>query len=188
MTELLLLIWEFFKTGLFAIGGGLATLPFLQRMSATHPHWFTTEMLGNMVAISESTPGPIGVNMATYVGFTVGGVGGAVLATLSLVAPSVIIIMMVYGLLQKYKDHKNVKNVFSALRPAVTGLIAAAGFSVLRMAVMTGGGEGFFGQLSWKALILYGVILAAALYKKTAKLHPIVFIAIGAAVGLLVTL
>ena len=88
------LFWEFFKTGLFAVGGGLATLPFLQDMSG-RTGWFTHAQLADMLAVSESTPGPIGVNMATYVGFTTGGVGGALVATLGLVTPSVIVILIV---------------------------------------------------------------------------------------------
>ena len=180
MTRILWLIYEFFKTGLFAVGGGLATLPFLTRMSASHPDWFSTEMLANMVAISESTPGPLGVNMATYVGYSVAGVPGAVTATLSLVCPSVIIIMLIYRVLQQYKNHPVVQNVFAGLRPAVTGLIAAAGFSVFRMAAFVGG------ALSWKALVLFGAVLALTQWKKTKGLHPVLFIAVGAVVGLLV--
>ena len=180
MTRILWLIYEFFKTGLFAVGGGLATLPFLTRMSASHPDWFSTEMLANMVAISESTPGPLGVNMATYVGYSVAGVPGAVTATLSLVCPSVIIIMLIYRVLQQYKNHPVVQNVFAGLRPAVTGLIAAAGFSVFRMAAFVGG------VLSWKALVLFGAVLALTQWKKTKGLHPVLFIAVGAVVGLLV--
>ena len=87
------LFYEFFKTGLFAIGGGLATLPFLSDM-ADRTGWFTHAQLADMLAVSESTPGPIGVNMATYVGFTTGGVGGALVATLGLVAPSIIVILI----------------------------------------------------------------------------------------------
>ena len=100
MTTLLLLCWEFFKTGLFAVGGGLATLPFLTQIQARYG-WFSADMLANMIAISESTPGPIGINMATYVGYTtcaaLGGVPlgilGALLATFFLVLPSVIVIL-----------------------------------------------------------------------------------------------
>ena len=91
--EQLTLIGEFFKTGLFAVGGGLATLPFLSRMGEIYG-WFTKEELANMIAVSESTPGPIGVNMATYVGFSTAGVPGAVVATLGLITPSVIIILI----------------------------------------------------------------------------------------------
>ena len=80
---LLLLFFEFFKTGLFAVGGGMATLPFLYDMLGRHPDWFTASQLADMIAVSESTPGPIGVNMATYVGFETSGIPGALVATLS---------------------------------------------------------------------------------------------------------
>ena len=93
------LFWEFFKTGLFAVGGGLATLPFLQDM-ADRTGWFTHAQLADMLAVSESTPGPIGVNMATYVGFTTGGIGGALVATIGLVTPSVIVILIVAAFLK----------------------------------------------------------------------------------------
>ena len=99
------LFWEFFKTGLFAVGGGLATLPFLQDM-ADRTGWFTRAQLADMLAVSESTPGPIGVNMATYVGFTTGGAGGALIATLGLVTPSVIVILIVAAFLKAFRDSK----------------------------------------------------------------------------------
>ena len=123
------LFWEFFKTGLFAVGGGLATLPFLQDM-ADRTGWFTHAQLADMLAVSESTPGPIGVNMATYVGFTTGGIGGALVATIGLVTPSVIVILIVAAFLNAFRDSKWVSAAFYGLRPASTGHIAAAGFSV----------------------------------------------------------
>ena len=135
MMTLLTLCWEFFKTGLFAVGGGLATLPFLTQMQQKF-QWFTTEELGNMIAIGESTPGPIGVNMATYVGYTTCGIGGAVLATLSLVLPSLIVILVIAKALDKYKSNPLIQNMFAFMRPAVTGLIAAAGFAVLKIALL----------------------------------------------------
>lgn len=185
MTDILWLIYEFFKAGLFAVGGGLATLPFLARMAESHPAWFTTEMLANMVAISESTPGPLGVNMATYVGYTVAGIPGGAIATLSLVAPSVAIIMLIYRVLQQYKNSAAVKSIFGGLRPAVTGLIAAAGFSVFRMAVLTGETGSLAALVNWKALALFAVLLAGTQWKKTKGFHPVLFIAVGALVGLL---
>ena len=188
MTKILWLIYEFFKTGLFSIGGGLATLPYLSRMGQAHAGWFTPEMLANMVAISESTPGPMGVNMATYVGYTVAGVPGAVIATLSLVAPSVIIIMLIYKLLQKYVNHPRVQAVFSALRPAVTGLIAAAGLLVVKVAMFRFDRFGESGLLAdlfnWKALTLAAVLLVLTRWAKPLKkLHPIFFILGSAIVG-----
>ena len=93
---------EFFRAGLFAVGGGLATLPFLYDIS-TRTGWFTHAQLADMVAVSESTPGPIGVNMATYVGFTTAGLPGAVIATLGLITPSVIVILLVAQILDKFQ-------------------------------------------------------------------------------------
>ena len=122
------LFWEFFKTGLFAVGGGLATLPFLQDM-ADRTGWFTRAQLADMLAVSESTPGPIGVNMATYVGFSTGGVGGALIATLGLITPSVIVILIVAAFLKAFRDSKWVSAAFYGLRPASTALVAAAGSS-----------------------------------------------------------
>lgn len=126
------LFFEFFKAGLFAIGGGMATLPFLYDIS-DKTGWFTYGQLADMVAISESTPGPIGVNMATYVGFTTAGIPGSVIATLGLITPSIIIILIIAGFLKAFKDNKYVQHAFYGLRPASTGLIAAAGFSVFAL-------------------------------------------------------
>ena len=119
------LAWEFFKTGLFSVGGGLATLPFLYAMSAK-TGWFTATDISNMIAISESTPGPMGINMATYVGFTSFGVIGTFLAPLSLVLPSIIVIIIVAKILDAFKESKLVSDIFSGLRPASTAMIAAA--------------------------------------------------------------
>ena len=124
------LFWEFFKTGLFAIGGGMATLPFLYDM-ADKTGWFTRAQLADMIAVSESTPGPIGVNMATYVGFLTGGVPGAVTATVGLIAPSVIVILIVAAFLQAFRDSKYVAGAFYGLRPASTALITAAGHPIV---------------------------------------------------------
>ena len=129
------LFYEFFKTGLFAVGGGLATLPFLNEICQKYD-WFTEQMLADMIAISESTPGPIGINMATYAGYQAAGVLGSVVATCSLVAPSIIIIVLIARFLSKFNEHPLVKSAFSGLRPAVTGLIAAAAVSVMKMGVL----------------------------------------------------
>lgn len=129
------LFFEFFKAGLFAIGGGMATLPFLYNIS-DKTGWFTYGQLADMVAISESTPGPMGVNMATYVGFTTAGPAGAVIATLGLITPSIIVILIIAGFLKAFKTNKYVQNAFYGLRPASTGLIAAAGLSVLSLVLL----------------------------------------------------
>ena len=119
---LLLAFYEFFKTGLFALGGGLATIPFLTEMMNKY-HWFTADMLTDMIAVSESTPGAIGINMATYTGYHINGVLGGIVATLGLVAPSIIVICIVAQFLKKFKDSELVKSVFYGIRPAVTALI-----------------------------------------------------------------
>ena len=129
------LFWEFFKVGLFSVGGGLATLPFLYSLGAK-TGWFSTADVANMLAVSESTPGPIGVNMATYAGFDCAGVLGGVVATLGLVTPSVIVIVLIAMALQAFRTNKYVDAAFYTLRPASTGLIAAAGWSVFALVLV----------------------------------------------------
>ena len=183
------LFWEFFKAGLFAVGGGMATIPFLYDIS-DKTGWITHQDLANMIAVGESTPGPIGVNVATYVGYITGmdqgGIGhavmGSVTATLGLVLPSLIVIIIVAAMLKRFKDSPLVQKVFYGLRPTSTGLIAAAGISVAVSNLF--GSDTFF--INYK-----GIILAAALWlltnkvKQTKKLHPIVFIGASALVGIL---
>ena len=183
------LFWEFFQTGLFAVGGGMATIPFLYDIS-DKTGWFTRQDLANMIAVGESTPGPIGVNMATYVGFITGlsegslfhAVLGSVTATLGLVLPSLIVILIVAAMLKRFKDSPLVQKTFYGLRPASTGLIAAAGISV---AVSNLFGSAPF-RVNWKGWILAVVLwVLTNKVKKTKKLHPIVFIGVSALVGIL---
>ena len=190
MKLLLTLFFEFFKTGLFAVGGGMATLPFLYDMSARHPDWFTTAQLADMIAVSESTPGPIGMNMATYVGFRTAGVLGGLVATLGLAAPSVIIILIVARVLKQFRENKYVDAAFYGLRPCSVGLIAAAGLLVVKIALFdfdAWAASGSIGDLfNIKALILAAVLLVLTrAVKATKKLHPIFFILGSAAVGVL---
>ena len=189
--RLLLLFLEFFKTGLFAVGGGLATVPFIRDMGATYG-WITEAEIANIIAIAESTPGPIGVNAATYVGYLVCGIPGAVLATLGLVTPSVIIIVLIAKAIKKYYDSHLVQSLFRALRPAAIGLITAAGFSLLLTAL---GVKANFLQFrfsaDWYSLLklgIYGVFLFFAFWKKTAKIHPLFFILAGGAIGAILAL
>ena len=179
----LLLFYEYFKTGLFAIGGGMATLPFLYDMSARHPDWFSASQIADMLAVSESTPGPIGVNMATFVGFQVGGVPGAVIATLGLVAPSIIVILIIAAFLRSFRDSKVVQSVFYGLRPASAAMVAAAGLSVAAVARTNSGMTGL-DMLNWKAIALAAVLLVLTRWCKPTKgLHPILFILASAVVG-----
>lgn len=178
---------EFFKTGLFAVGGGMATLPFLYAMSDS-TGWFSHAQLADMIAVSESTPGPIGVNMATYVGFSTAGVAGAVTATLGLVTPSVIIILLIAKVLQSFRSNKYVDAAFYGLRPCSIGLIAAAGLLVVKVALLntelyaaTGSVADLF---NFKALILAALLVVLTRYFKPTKgRHPVLFIAISALAG-----
>ena len=185
---LLRLFWEFFKTGLFAVGGGMATLPFLYDMGARHPDWFSAAQLADMIAVSESTPGPIGVNMATYVGFTAAGVPGAAVATLGLVTPSVIVILIVARVLAAFRQNKYVDAAFYGLRPCSVGLIAAAGVLVVKVALFCADRYAASGAIldlfNGKAVALAALLLLfTRRVKQTKKLHPIVFILASAAVG-----
>ena len=190
------LFWEFFKTGLFAIGGGMAKIPFLYKMSDA-TGWFTYTDLTNMIAVGESTPGPIGVNMATYVGFTVGmenaglagAAFGATIATMGLVAPSLMIILAVAAFLENFRDNRYVNSAFYGLRPASTGLIAAAGLSVVMTNLFTGDilADGFsLSAVNWKGWALAVVLwVLTNKVKATKGLHPVVFIGISAVCGVL---
>ncbi|MEA5151816.1 MAG: chromate transporter [Oscillospiraceae bacterium] len=188
MTLYLRLFYEFFKTGLFAFGGGMATLPFLYSMSDA-TGWFTHGQLADMIAVSESTPGPIGVNMATYVGFTTGGIPGAIIATLGLVAPSIIVILIIARVLEAFRQNKYVDAVFYGLRPCSVGLIAAAGMLVVKIAMFNfdlyGQTRALADLFNFRALALAAALVVLTRFVKiTKKLHPIVFIAASAAVGI----
>lgn len=176
---------EFFKTGLFAVGGGLATLPFLYEMSA-NTGWFTAQDVADMIAISESTPGPLGINMASYVGFKTLGIFGGIVATLGLVCPAIIVIILVSKILDKFKESVLVQKVFYGLRPASTALIAAAGLGVAKITLLkldifkeTGA---VLDLLNWKCVILAVIIYIT--FKKFKK-HPILYIALSAVAGII---
>lgn len=178
------LFFEFFKTGLFAVGGGLATLPFLKQIALKYS-WFTVSQLTDMIAVSESTPGPIGVNMSTYAGFHAAGLLGAIVSTLSLVLPSYIIILIVSHFMEKFRDSPLVNNIFYGIRPATAGLIAGAMFEVFVMslfntAALSSGS--FFDFFRFLPIVLYIVALVGIF--KLPKLHPIVFIICGAVLGI----
>lgn len=182
---LLLLFWEFLKTGLFAVGGGLATLPFILRMMQRYPDWFGTLSLADITAIAESTPGPIGVNAATFAGYSAAGVLGGVAATLGVVLPSFLIISLIAPVLEKYRQNRFVNDAFSGLRPAVSGLIAAAGYSVLKLALLKNPiADGFFAAFDWRNVALFALLFACTQIKRLQKLHPILYILVGAAAGI----
>lgn len=178
---LLTLFLTFFKIGLFTFGGGYAMLPLIQSEVAEH-NWLTAEELVNFIAVSESTPGPFAVNISTYVGMTVGGLFGAVCATLGVVLPSFLVILIVARVYEKFKESTVVSGCMSGLKPAVIGLIGTALLSV--------GGTVFFptgialatlGTLSfWLSVVLFAGMTVLA-FK---KVHPILIICLSAAVGI----
>ena len=192
--NLLFMMWQFFKTGLFAFGGGLATIPFLYEMSDL-TGWFTHQDILDMLAVSESTPGPIGVNMATFTGYKCFGVGGGILATLSLILPSFIVIMIIARLLDRFQENRFVQGGFAVLRPASVALISAAGFNII-LAVffdvekiyfnMFGRLGEIFTHVNIVPIIIFAVMLAGMRIFK--KVHPIVFIAVCAALGIILKL
>ena len=183
------LFFEFFKAGLFAVGGGMSTLPFLYDM-AEKTKWFTSSQLADMLAVSESTPGPIGVNMATYVGFTTAGIIGSVVATIGLITPSIIIIIIISYFLKSFRKNKYVDSAFYALRPASTGLIASAGMTVVMITLIKLDSFKYSGKIldlfNWKSLALAIIIyILSNNVKQTKKLHPVFFIVGSAIIGIL---
>ena len=185
---LLRLFFEFFKTGLFAVGGGMATVPFMYDI-ADRTGWFTHELLADMIAISESTPGPIGVNMATYVGYITAGPVGSVVATLGLITPEIIVILLIARAMKAFRDHPLVDAGFYGLRPCSLGMIAAAGMLVVRITLLhtglIGTGAGLLQLINFKAVALAAVLIVCTRFVKKLKgLHPVVFILASAAVGI----
>lgn len=169
----ILLFIEFFKTGLLSVGGGLATLPFLREMSL-HYGWFTLDTLSLMIAVSQSTPGPIGVNVATYVGYLQGGFWVACLTTFALVLPSVCIVLIISHLLDKFKNSEIVKGIFRGLKPAVVALIIIACIPL------------FQNVLIWNFKAFFFYLIFLLIYLKF-KIHPILLIFMGAILGCFIT-
>ena len=185
---LLRLWWEFFKIGMFSVGGGMAPLPFLYDIS-NRTGWFTYNQIADMLAVSESTPGPIGINMATYTGFTTAGFWGSLVATLGIITPGIIIVLLIIAVLDRFRKNKYVESAFYGLRPASTGLIAAAGILVVEIALLNldvfKESKNILDILDYKAIILAALLLVLTRWvKPTKKLHPIVFIAFSAVVGI----
>ena len=178
------LFFEFFKTGLFSVGGGLATLPFLYEMS-DKTHWFTHADIADMIAVSESTPGAIGINMSTFAGFKTGGVPGGFVATFGLAAPSLIIILIIAGFLEKFRNSRTVNDAFYGLRPASMAMITAAGLNVAKVALVNleafAATHAVTDLFLWKAIVL--AVLLFAGQRLFPKVHPVLFIAASAAVG-----
>ncbi|HPY53666.1 MAG TPA: chromate transporter [Treponemataceae bacterium] len=180
------LFWVFFYVGLFTIGGGQVAITLMQQIFFSK-NLISPERFFNMVAISESTPGPIGINMATYIGYEFYGVWGGVITTLGTVLPSIIIITIIASFFFKIQNKPLVQAAFNGLRPTVTGLIAVAAWLIFRVAVLDlasyAESKLFASLFDIKTIILYLVFLI--LFFKT-KLHPVLFMVLGAVSGILI--
>ena len=177
-----LLFYEFFKIGLFAVGGGPATIPYLMDLAEKYD-WFTMEDVTNMIAISESTPGPLGLNMATYVGVDALGLLGGAWASIALTIPSIIVIVLVAKFLNNFSQNRWVKAAFYTIRPAVAGLIAAAVYNVFMVSLFVEqeGGK----VLAGKTCLLFVIVFALMNIKKLNKLHPVVWLISAAVAGII---
>lgn len=177
------LLWEYLLVGAFSFGGGMAAVPFLQDM-ADRTGWFSQQQLADMIAVSESTPGPIGVNMATYVGMTVAGPLGALLATLGFMLPGFLFVLVVSAIVKRFQATKGLERVFYGLRPVSAALIAAALAAVARITLVNAGASSLLGLVNWPALLIAGLVFVFTNFvKPTKKLHPIVFLAASAVLG-----
>lgn len=180
MGTVLELFWEFFKIGLFAVGGGAATLPFLMDLAEKKP-WYTMEQLTNLIAISESTPGPLGLNMATYAGYHALGIWGGAVATLGLVFPSVIIIILIAKFLENFNKNPYVQAAFRGIRPAVTALIGVAVFSLCKVSLFVEADGGIRPAVG--TMIVAVVMFALLQIKRLNRFHPALWFLAGAVVG-----
>ena len=191
LETLMLLVYEFFFTGLFAVGGGLATIPFLQSLGSRRQGWYSDAQLADMIAAAQCAPGPLGTNLATFVGYRVGGFPGAALSPLTLMIPTISVDLVVARLLERFKDSDKAESVMQVLRPASAGLICAAVFALLQIALSSGAAWSWQNPLAWfdwRCVALYAALLPLALWKKLKKVHPAAYIAVGAVVGAVVGL
>lgn len=172
------LFWEFFKIGLFAVGGGFATIPFLYNLTH-HFNWLTVQDVSDIIAVATVLPGPVGVSSATFMGWKIAGIPGGLTAALGLIAPSFIVIIIVAKLFMQIKDNKYVINIFYGLRPVVCGLIAACGYTFLFKGITA---EGVF---HWKPLVLFLLTVSCMLFVKKIKIHPVAYILAGAVIGII---
>ena len=189
--NLLLLYIEFFKIGIFAVGGGLATLPFLFLMAQDrfafiqHTGWLSTEQVGNFLAIAQCSPGAIGVNITAQTGFQYGGIGGGFLAVLGLISPSIIVISIVTKALQSLRENKTAASVFSGLRPAAAGILCAAGWGAWKLALFNSEGGLWHEIIRWRECLICAVLFLLIVKFRG---HPVIYVALGAAAGILLRL
>lgn len=164
------LFWQFFQIGIFSFGGGYATLPFLYEI-ADKFHWYTTSDLTNMLAISSITPGPVGVNVATFAGFNSAGILGSLLATTAVILPSFVIVTIVSKTLEKFKTNRFVKSAVRSLKPAGCALLTSVGIKLL-----------FTSNLYLFGTLLLILLIVLSFIK---KLDPLFYLGVSAVAGLI---
>ena len=177
----LILFWEFFKIGLFSIGGGLATLPFLYKLAGVYP-WLPAETIPDMAAAAQFSPGAIGVNISLITGFRCAGVAGGIIAALGLITPSIIIIIIVARMFSSFKENRTVKAVFSGLRPAAAGLLAAVTCALIHASLFNAGVSGWDGLLRWRESVFFALLFFAI---HRFKKHPVLYIAAAGVIGIM---
>ncbi len=186
MSIYLILYYEFFKIGLFAIGGGYATLPFLYYLS-TEYQWFQAKELTDMIAVSNITPGPIGINMATYAGYKTAGIIGSLIATVAILIPAFIIVLIIIKMLKRFEENMGLRSILCGLRPAGCAMISAIGIKLFANNICNVSSSSYKTILSqfnidYKALIIFFIFL---LISKNKKVDPLFYIFAGGVFGIL---
>jgi chromate transporter len=177
--NLFMLFAQFFKIGLFSIGGGYATLPFLYEM-AEKEAWLSAETVGDMLAVAQSLPGAIGANLSAYTGFRRSGVPGGLVAVLGLVSPSISMIIVIARILDVFRERSLAASLFSGLRPAGAGLLSAAALGALSVSLLNPLADTWETILRWRECVLFAAIF---LLVRLLKQHPVVYIALAGVAG-----
>jgi chromate transporter len=178
--KFLVLFAEFFKIGLFSVGGGLATLPFLYELAEKYG-WFGREKVADFLAIAQSSPGAVGINMGAQAGFTAAGPAGLPLAALALAAPSIIVIIIIARMLRSFRENKTVAAVFSGLRPAAAGLLTSAGLGVWKLSLVNAGAPVWYKTIRPAEALIFAAVFV---FLRKFRLHPVICIAASGALGL----
>jgi chromate transporter len=172
------LFWSFFKIGFISFGGGYALIPIIQHEVRSH-HWMTDAQFAEGVALAGMAPGPIATNSAIYVGYHTAGIAGSILATLGIILPSIIVIVLISAFFYKLHDHKVVKSVFYGLRPVIVALVFFAAFRLVRANPMIQG-------VTWNSLITVIIFMAAFIGMIRYRIHPLAIIVLSGLVGIAV--
>ena len=183
--ELIYLFGTFSKIGLFAIGGGLATIPFFFEIADNTSGWLNREIIGNMLAVVQASPGAIGANLSAYAGLLYSGIPGGYMAALGLVAPSIVVILIVARTLKQFKESAVVKSLFAGFRPAAAGLLSAAAFGVITLSLWNSAASVWYTSIRWKETLIFALIFFLVVKLKK---HPVLYIAAAGAVGVILKL